>query len=123
MRNLILRVKVLLFKELLQALRDPRLRFIIIIPPLIQLVAFGYAANLDLKDIPTEVIETDLLIVGGGNAGCFAAIEAKKLNPANNEIAFRLKECREAMLKKAKTGGKETVLRRIVQYFRNAFEK
>ena len=35
----------------------------------------------DLKDIPTEVIETDLLIVGGGNAGCFAAIEAKKLNP------------------------------------------
>ena len=34
-----------------------------------------------LEEIPTEVIETDLLIVGGGNAGCFAAIEAKKLNP------------------------------------------
>ena len=35
----------------------------------------------DINEIPTEVIETDLLIVGGGNAGCFAAIEAKKLNP------------------------------------------
>lgn len=34
-----------------------------------------------LEEIPTEVIETDLLIIGGGNAGCFAAIEAKKLNP------------------------------------------
>jgi adenylylsulfate reductase subunit A len=34
-----------------------------------------------INEIPTEVIETDLLIVGGGNAGCFAAIEAKKLNP------------------------------------------
>lgn len=35
----------------------------------------------DINEIPTEVIETDLLIVGGGNAGCFSAIEAKKLNP------------------------------------------
>ena len=35
----------------------------------------------DINEIPTEVIETDLLIVGGGNAGCFVAIEAKKLNP------------------------------------------
>ncbi|MEW6670444.1 MAG: adenylyl-sulfate reductase subunit alpha [Thermodesulfobacteriota bacterium] len=34
-----------------------------------------------INEIPTEIIETDLLIVGGGNAGCFAAIEAKKLNP------------------------------------------
>ena len=31
--------------------------------------------------IETVVIETDVLIIGGGNAGCFAAIEAKKINP------------------------------------------
>ncbi|MEW6111260.1 MAG: adenylyl-sulfate reductase subunit alpha [Thermodesulfobacteriota bacterium] len=35
----------------------------------------------DLSQVATEVIETDLLIIGGGNAGCFAAIEAKKVNP------------------------------------------
>jgi adenylylsulfate reductase, subunit A len=35
----------------------------------------------DVNEVPTEVIETDLLIVGGGNAGCFSAIEAKKINP------------------------------------------
>ncbi|MEW6669278.1 MAG: adenylyl-sulfate reductase subunit alpha [Thermodesulfobacteriota bacterium] len=33
------------------------------------------------KGNPTQIIETDLLIVGGGNAGCFAAIEAKKVKP------------------------------------------
>jgi tetratricopeptide (TPR) repeat protein len=49
--------------------------------------------------------------------------KAKKLNPTNNEIAFRLKDCREAMLKKAKPGEKDSLLRKIVKYFRNAFEK
>ena len=34
-----------------------------------------------LEEIPAEVIETDLLIVGGGNAGCFVAVEAKTLDP------------------------------------------
>jgi ABC-2 type transport system permease protein len=59
MRQLLLRVKVLLLKELLQALRDPRLRVLIIIPPLAQLVAFGYAANLDLKNIPMAIYDED----------------------------------------------------------------
>lgn len=35
-----------------------------------------------VDEIPTEVVETDLLIIGGGNAGCFAAYEAKTLNPS-----------------------------------------
>lgn len=35
-----------------------------------------------LAEIPTEVIETDLLIIGGGNAGCFAVYEAKVKNPS-----------------------------------------
>ncbi len=35
-----------------------------------------------LDEIPVEVVETDLLIIGGGNAGCFAAIEAKSLDPS-----------------------------------------
>jgi ABC-2 type transport system permease protein len=59
MRLLLIRVKVVLFKELLQAVRDPRLRFLILLPPLIQLVAFGYAANLDLKNIPMALYDED----------------------------------------------------------------
>lgn len=34
-----------------------------------------------LAEILTEIIETDLLIIGGGNSGCFVAIEAKEKNP------------------------------------------
>lgn len=40
-----------------------------------------YKIPKTLSDIPIENIETDLLIIGGGNAGCFSAVEARKLNP------------------------------------------
>lgn len=35
----------------------------------------------NLGEIPVEIITADLLIIGGGNAGCFVAVEAKKNNP------------------------------------------
>lgn len=54
-----IRVRAILTKELLQAVRDPRLRFLIIFPPLFQLVAFGYAANLDLHHIPMAIYDED----------------------------------------------------------------
>jgi ABC-2 type transport system permease protein len=59
MRMMILRIKVLLVKEVIQALRDPRLRVLVFVPPLLQLVAFGYAANLDLKNIPIALYDED----------------------------------------------------------------
>jgi len=34
-----------------------------------------------LEDVPVEVVTCDLLIIGGGNAGCFVAVEAKKIKP------------------------------------------
>ncbi len=37
--------------------------------------------SMSFNDIQTEIIETDLLIIGGGNAGCFSAIEAKRQDP------------------------------------------
>ena len=35
-------------KEFIQALRDPRMRGMLLIPPLMQLLIFGYAVNLDV---------------------------------------------------------------------------
>jgi ABC-2 type transport system permease protein len=35
-------------KELRQALREPRMRIVLFVPPLIQLIVFGYAVNLDV---------------------------------------------------------------------------
>jgi len=34
-----------------------------------------------IDEVQEVYLETDLLIIGAGNAGCFAAIEAKKVNP------------------------------------------
>jgi tetratricopeptide (TPR) repeat protein len=49
--------------------------------------------------------------------------KAKKLNPAYDNINFRIKETKEAIIKKRHVKKRESVLRRIVRYFRNAFEK
>lgn len=38
------------------------------------------SAPKSLQEIEEVVLETDILVIGGGNAGCFAAIEAKKTN-------------------------------------------
>lgn len=58
-RLLLLRVRVLFFKELTQVIRDGRLRFLMIGPPVVQLIAFGYAANLDLKNIQLAIYDED----------------------------------------------------------------
>jgi ABC-2 type transport system permease protein len=53
------RVRFLFFKELIQVLRDKRLRMTLIVPPLFQLIVFGYAANLDVKHIRMAVRDLD----------------------------------------------------------------
>jgi ABC-2 type transport system permease protein len=42
------RLRVILRKEFVQALREPRMRVLLFLPPLIQLLVFGYAVTLDV---------------------------------------------------------------------------
>lgn len=35
----------------------------------------------NVQEVQAVYLDTDILIIGGGNAGCFAAIEAKKIRP------------------------------------------
>ncbi|MEZ5402618.1 MAG: ABC transporter permease [Bryobacteraceae bacterium] len=42
------RIVTMIHKELVQVLREPRLRFMIILPPVLQLLVFGFAVNLDV---------------------------------------------------------------------------
>src|SRR3954454_21700560 len=42
------RVFVILRKEFIQALREPRMRILLFVPPLVQLLVFGFAVNLDV---------------------------------------------------------------------------
>jgi drug efflux transport system permease protein len=50
-----LRLLALIQKEFLALLKDPRSRFVIIGPPILQLVVFGYAGTFDLNDVPLAV--------------------------------------------------------------------
>jgi len=53
------RVLHLMKKELLELKRDPRLFGIVIIAPIVQLIALGYAATTDVKDIPIAIVDAD----------------------------------------------------------------
>lgn len=53
------RVRYLFIKEMIQLLRDRRLRITLIVPPIFQLIIFGYAANLDVKDIAIAFRDLD----------------------------------------------------------------
>jgi ABC-2 type transport system permease protein len=55
----ILRILALTRKELLAVLKDPRGRFTLFIPPIIQCLLYGYVATYDLTDIPYAVIDQD----------------------------------------------------------------
>ena len=59
MRARILRVLALVVKELLALLRDPASRAVLIGPPIIQLIVFGYAATFELKHVPFVVYNQD----------------------------------------------------------------
>ncbi|MDA8107120.1 MAG: ABC transporter permease [Betaproteobacteria bacterium] len=53
------RILALVWKELLTLLKDPRARFVLIVPPIVQLVVFGYAATYDLKHVPYALYDED----------------------------------------------------------------
>lgn len=53
------RILSLIWKELLAVLRDPKSRMSILMPPLIQLLIFTYAATLDVKNVPIGILNRD----------------------------------------------------------------
>jgi ABC-2 type transport system permease protein len=59
MLDAILRIFALTRKELLAVLKDPRSRFTIFIPPILQCLIYGYVASYDLNDVPYAVLDQD----------------------------------------------------------------
>ena len=57
LRLSLIRLLALLAKEFRQVLRDPRMRFFVIVPPLVQLVIFGYAASFDVRHADVGVVD------------------------------------------------------------------
>jgi ABC-2 type transport system permease protein len=59
MLDAIFRILALTRKELLAILKDPRSRFSMLIPPILQCLIYGYVATYDLNDIPYAVLDQD----------------------------------------------------------------
>jgi len=59
MLDALLRILALTYKELLAVLKDPRSRYTIFLPPIIQCLIYGYVATYDLNDVPYAVLDQD----------------------------------------------------------------
>ena len=53
------RIAALIIKELLAVWQDKKSRVVIIVPPLLQLIVFGYAASYDLDRVAIAVVNED----------------------------------------------------------------
>lgn len=51
------RLGFMLKKELIQTLRDPRMRLVILIVPVIQTLVFGYAVTTDVNKVETGIVD------------------------------------------------------------------
>lgn len=54
-----IRFRALVVKELLAAFRDPKARAALILPPLLQLFLFAFAATLEITNVPVGVVNDD----------------------------------------------------------------
>jgi ABC-2 type transport system permease protein len=78
------RLKSMLVKEFIQAFRNPRMRIILFLPPFVQLLIFGYAANTDIRNISFGVYDLDNtpesreMIEHFASSGYFRVVESPK---------------------------------------------
>ncbi|MBX7259926.1 MAG: ABC transporter permease, partial [Candidatus Hydrogenedentes bacterium] len=56
------RIKHMLIKEFIHVFRDPRMRMIVFVAPVIQLLLFGYAVSTDVKHVDFAVLDMDSTI-------------------------------------------------------------
>ena len=94
------RILALVRKEFLALLKDPKSRLVLIVPPLIQLLVFGYAATFDLTQVPYAVYNEDRGIVSrdllAGFAGSASFHQVAEIH-SEGEIA-PLVDSRQALL-------------------------
>lgn len=75
------RVLALIIKEFLAILRDGKSRMVLVGPPLIQLLVFGYAASFDLNHVPFAVYDQDRSVAAQDLVAHFTG------SPAFTEVA------------------------------------
>ena len=69
-------VYALIIKEFLALIKDKKSRFVLIGPPIIELLVFGYAATFDLNQVPIAIYNEDQSIVSRDLINRFTASPA-----------------------------------------------
>lgn len=94
------RILALIIKEFLALLRDPKSRVVTFVPPMIQLVVFGYAASYDLNNVPFAVYDQDHGEVARELVAAFNGSPAMQLKRAiqNDDEVARLLDGRDVMM-------------------------
>lgn len=69
------RVRQMVIKEFLQTFRDPRMRGIILVAPVVQLLLFGYAVSTDVRSVPLAVRDDDRSVASRELAAQFVQSE------------------------------------------------
>jgi ABC-2 type transport system permease protein len=69
------RLSALMRKEFVQLLRDPRMRFMLVVPPVLQLFIFGYAATFEVRHAEVAIVDHDR---GPESREMIAAIDATR---------------------------------------------
>src|SRR5213075_2043905 len=59
MKSIFRGFNAILFKEFLVVLRDPLTLFFMLFPPIVEMIAFGYALDTDVKHMATMVFDED----------------------------------------------------------------
>ncbi|MCI0404166.1 MAG: ABC transporter permease [Acidobacteria bacterium] len=53
------RLHQMLIKEFIQVVRDKRMRFMLVVPPMVQMLVFGYAATFEIRNVPIAILDLD----------------------------------------------------------------
>ncbi len=75
------RIAALVKKEFLSLFKDKKSRVVVVVPPIVQLLVFGYAATYDLTDVPFVVYNED---TGGASRELIAGFNG---SPHFREVA------------------------------------
>jgi ABC-2 type transport system permease protein len=74
-------------KEFIQVWRDRRLRIFLILPPIVQLIIYGYAINFDIRQVPFAVFDEDRTQASESLLSRFTASEYFRLRDSINSEA------------------------------------
>lgn len=76
------RILALIYKELLAVWRDKKSRYMLIVPPLLQLMIFSLAGTLDVKNVPIGILNRD------NGAESFELLQRFHGSPTFNKIIY-----------------------------------